>query len=398
VSRRFLPVTVSGTGGARLQTGDVVTGSAQRDVVIQNGLIKLTYEETTEAGAHSFYRWDGSQYVNLTTPEYGDWTYFASQFETMADRTHVIYADADRVKVALEWDAHAANAAQWPADYEGGPTGFYQRNHLGALNYDSNAHPIRVGTVKLYKVVEVRRGREGYFRAMRSDPHLGPYSGLSGNNDTSLGERESGTGTGNAVSFASSGFIARHPAWGSDANWGGAGVYPTTRHAWARIDDPDYSYTVNPDYVAIQNALANGESPTYPNNQTTGPWWVADIPHSGSVAAGFVRYIALVDRMEAGFWQFDATSYGITSIHHTNDIKSTDGRWHEYPLFMGAFPYAADSSSSYANEPTVALRQRVANRCPLNFEDTGNAEDNGVEFMTAASVRDELVTAVENLL
>ncbi len=397
MSRRFVPVTVGGTGGAALYTGDVITGAAQRDVVIQNGLIKLTFETTTEFGAHTLYRWNGSAYVTLMTPEYGDWTYYASQFVSDPDRTRIIYADADRVKVALEWDAHPANASQWPADYIGGPTGFYQRNHLGALNYDSNAHPIRVGTVKLYKVVEVRRGREGYFRAMRSDPHLGPYSGLSGNNDTSLGERESGTGGGNAVFFASSGFVARHPAWGSDANWGGAGVYPTTRHAWARIDDPDYSYTALPDYIAIQNAVANGESPTYPNEQTTGPWWVADIPHSTQAGAGFVRYIALVERMEVDSHQFSATAYGFTSVHHTNDIRATDGRWHEYPLFVGAFPYDADSSNAYANEPTVALKQRVASRCPLNFDDSGNAEDNGVETMTAASVRDELSGAVADL-
>lgn len=397
MSRRFVPVTVAGTSGTPLRTGDVVTGSAQRDVVIQNGLIKLTFEETTEPGAHTLYRWNGSEYVCLMSPEYGDWTYFASEFTSGPDRTRIEYADADRVKVVLEWDAHAANAAQWPADYEGGPTGFYQRNHLGALNYDSNAHPIRVATVHLYKIVEVRRGREGYFRAMRSDPHLGPYSGLSGNNDTSLGERESGTGGGNAVFFASSGFIARHPAWGSDANWGGAGNYPANRHAWARIDDPDYGYTAIADYIGYQNGAANGESPTYPNEQTDGPWWVADIPNSSNVAAGFVRYIALVERMEAGSWQFASDAYGFTSIHHSNDIRGADGRWQEFQMFVGAFPYEADTSNDYANEPTVALKQKVAARVPLNFEDTGNADDNGVEFMTVASVRDELGAAVRNL-
>lgn len=396
MSRRFIPCTVTGPTGA-LKTGDEVTGANVRSVVVQNGLVKVTYENhipgTTEAGAHTLYRWHNDTWNRVNSTQYGDWFYFAVGVAVTADRCRVIYAGPDAVELAFVWDAFDLSG------YSGG--GVIIRDYAGNATYfQSSTTPKRITSTTLTKTIKVVRGREGYFLGQHSTPMVGPQDALGLRNSTDYGERENGTGSGSRISFSSAGtaFVTRHPEWGAEARWADAeaAVGNIDNHiGWLGIADPQYSIWSNPAVIATQ---CTG----FPNYQSTGPWWAADLPASSVCPEPMCRYIAMVAPIETGSWQTDPAQSGVLVAHFVNEHKDDQNIIYPYQLFFGAFPYTSPyditTEAGRLNEPTTALRQKVANRCPLNFDDTGNAEDNGVATMTAASVRDELVAAVEAIL
>jgi hypothetical protein len=399
VSRRFQPCSASGTGGARLSTGDSLSGSAVRDFAMQNGLVRVTYEPCVplaELGALHLYRWDGDSYARAVSAQYGDWTFFAAPFTTACDRIDIVKADADEVIAAMVWTNH-----RFDVPYLGN-VGVVARDHFdNQAIYDGNAALQYWTYARFTKLVKLARGREGYFVGFHSWPNLSPGRVPEWNNTNELQEREFGTGAGNAVHFSSSGFVCRHPEWGSDANWG-AGQYTTRRHGWSRIDDPNYSNYADAAYITTQNAIDNSESPTYPNEQTTGPWWVADLHYENASTIPFCRYIAMAERLEVGSWQFDTSQYGSTVVHFVNEITDERGNFRDYQLFLGAFPYTSPydltTQAGRANEPTASLRARVADRCPLDFDASGIAQDDEPErTTTAGQVRDVMIRAVRGL-
>lgn len=356
-----------------------MTGASVRDVVIQNGLVKVTYEVKTpdsEKGAHTLYRWDGSAYTRATTTQYGDWSFFVVGFTVVADRAIVLEASSDLVEVAFEWTTFSIGSGV--PDYDSTPSLNYASGQSGA-NYK------KILSTKLTKVIKVMRGREGYFAAWHSTPRVGPSANLipAYNNETAWGERELGTGGGNRVSFASTGNSCLHPDWGADSRgWIPLGFTgAANRPMWPGIDDSQ-----------AYGASASLQPAGFPADASSGPWWLADLHAENATTYPFCRYVILRQRLECGFWQFGDGQYGATVVHFTNEASDDSGIPYRYMVFIGAFPYTSPSLSA---EPTTALKQRVAARAPSNFEDAGNADDNGVEFMTAASVRDELIAAVE---
>jgi len=360
MSRRFIPVTVAGASGT-LVAGDVVTGSSIDNVYVQNGLIKVTLEVAAivaQRGACHLYRWNGSSYARAITANYGDYTYFTNTPAARPDRVRVVESSPERCELAMEWDAYSL------VDAGTFPLGIAYRDWTNALNYAQgavNPNWKYITTTRLVKPVIVLRGREGYFTGYHSDPLVGPVASRvpTDNNETSWGEREMGLGEDSQVSFSSAGITARHPDAGT--------------HVALGIDDPA--------------SLGGAE-------QTTGPWWAASLPRAASVCAGFCRYIVMRERLQILSYQFGGGQYGLVIINGVNEARDSRNVPYESMIFIGAFPYTV---SDFASEPTTAIKQKVANRCPSDFDETGNAEDNGVETMTAASVRDELVAAVEAL-
>lgn len=365
MSRRFQPVTVSGTSGAALATGDSVTGSNIDNVVVQNGLVRVTLEVAAIAaqrGACHLYRWNGTEYQRAITANYGDYTYFTNTPAARPDRVRIVEAGPERVELALEWDSYSL------VDASTYPNGIASRDYSGNLNYAQgavNPNWKYITTTHLVKSVIVLRGREGYFTGYHSDPLIGPVGSRipTDNNDSaSWGEREMGLGEDSQVSFSSAGaaFDVHHPV-------------ASGTHSGLGIDDP--------------SGYGGAE-------QTTGPWWVASLPRAASVAGGLCRYIVLRQRLMVLAYQFGVGQYGLIIINGVNEARDSRNVPYESMIFIGAFPYEV---SDFTAEPTTALRQRLAARAPSDFDESGNTDDNGVDTMTASSVRDELTTGVISL-
>lgn len=394
MSRRFIPCTVTGPDGP-LQAGDEVTGADVRSVVVQNGLVKVTYENhipgTTEAGAHTLYRWHNDQWNRVNSTQYGDWFYFAIGVAVTADRCIVVRADPDVVELAFVWDSFSL------ASYSGGGVVF--RDFDANVAYSElSSTPRRITSTKLTKTIKVVRGREGYFLGQHSWPMVAPEDALTFRNASDWGEREFGTGSGSYVVFSSAGFVGRHPEWGADARWAAAEAAVgaiSNRTCWLGIADPSYAPWNNATVIATQNS-------GFPNYQSIGPWWVADLPAASVCPEPMCRYLAMVAPIETGSWQFGASAGGDLVAHFVNEYRDDLGTIHPYQVFFGAFPYTSASDitteAGRANEPTTALEQKVANRCPLNFDDSGVAEDDGPIGTTARDIRDAMRSAVRALV
>lgn len=319
--------TIVGANGA-LKTGDVITGDDQRGVVVQNGVVRVTFPTLSgHLGAHSLDRYDGSDWVSVLGVTYGDRLLWINEFETDPDRTVVIRATDDVVEWAVIWDAHTINRQ----DYW----------HDGSVVYpQSSASPKTITTARLIKVMCVKRGGEGYFLGVRTYPRTDPQNFPDGNNDlAAYNDRSFGAeghpGLGSRVAFSSNNVTARHPNTTSDGN----GAY----HQWLGIDDPSgYS----------------GQHANYPAEQTTGPWWVADIPPAGT---DLCRYIAFEHRLEVGSLQYAAGQNGSLVVVGINDEEefAVDGRPKRYQVFLGAFPHEVTDISA---EPTASLRNTVARK------------------------------------
>jgi len=358
MSRRFIPCTVQ-TGSTTLVTGSVVTGSTDISaLVLQNGLVQVKFTPANGVYCHLF-RWTGSAYTRAVEESRGDWCYFV-QDPPAPDLVRVIEAGPDLIELAVEWTTYTLPGSGIP---------YFDSSN--ALNYaEGQVLPNykRITSTKLIKSVILKRGREGFELGYHTEPRVGPYAKNipAHNNESDWGERELGPLSGVAVGFSSANVTVRHPE--------------ALTHAYYGIDDP---------------AVAGGAE------QTTGPWWVGGLHSANATTFPFCNYVALRQRLETGSWQFAVGQSGHIVVHYVNEASDSAGVPYRTMVFIGCFPYTSPydltTVGGRASEPTTALRHKVANRCPLDFEETGNAEDNGAETMTAASVRDERGAAVEAL-
>jgi hypothetical protein len=342
-------VTLAGRDPNVLVAGDVIANP--RDVILENGIVKVTYEpmwdnpETPrqdEPAAHMLYRWDGAEYRRAFLRIYGDWTFFAAPFQDGASQATVISASEDVVEIAFEWPHHRLDVS---GSYNGcylAECGVLERNHQGEAIFrnDGSGELLLIDEVHFAKTIRVERCSEGYYVGYHSNPRLSPKNGVDGNNETSWGEREIGTGWGNRVTFSSAGIVVRNPEAG--------------HHVWLGIDDPTY---FSPEYAATQPA-------GFPNEQLEGPWWAADITDTSDTGIPFARFVALEHRLEVGVWQFDPAHTGSTVVHHVNDEIEADGRPGRYQVFLGAFPYV---SADFAAEPTPEVYDGVIQRLPVTW-------------------------------
>jgi len=347
------PVAARAGAATSLSKGDVIT--SPRDLVIENGLVRVTYEPMwdnpktdgqDEPAAHMLYRWNGAEYRRALSSLYGDWTFYAGPFQSGAETATVLTATDEVVEVAFEWPHHRLDL---PGPYNGcyhSACGVIERDHEGAPIYrqDGSGDFVVIDEVRFVKTIRVERCGEGYFVGYHSDPRLSPKNGVDGNHENSMGEREIGTGGGNAVTFSSAGVVVRNPEAG--------------HHMWMGIDDPNWYPTYLPSYIAEQ-------PPGFPHIQTEGPWWVADLP--GFLPPDdipFARFIALEHRLETGVWQFAPTHLGSTVVHFVNDEIEADGRAGRYQVFIGAFPYV---TQDLAAEPTQEVYDGVLARIPVTW-------------------------------
>lgn len=370
-------VRATGLGGVVLATGDVLsTSAAKRALVVDNGVIKLTYEESVpeaveQGGAIHCYRMVSGSWVRATSAQYGDWCFFCAPFTTICNTIEIIEASPNAVEFVMTWTAHPLNVPYLSNN------GIVSRTYDLQLIYRQgavNPNWDYIPTVKFQKVVRLERDLDGYFIGYHSTPTVGPepYAlavyGSAVNSNTDWGEREMGLGPGAAVVFSSAGtgFTSYHPAWGAESRWAAAeaAVGDIANHvAWCGLDDPSYAVWGNAAVVAVQNT-------GFPNVQTTGPWWVADIHYDP--ATPFCRYIAMQRRFEIGVWQFDPAHYGTVVLHFTNEWADASGVPLRFQSFIGVEHYIADSTAAakagysgsvaFANEPTTALRTTIAQR------------------------------------
>lgn len=357
MSRRFLPCTLSGLNGALLVEGDVITGSSNMSAIVaQNGLVQVKFTPNNGIYCHLF-RWNGSSYQRAVEELRGDWCYFVQDPPTPT-LIRVIESTPERIELAVEWTTYTLPGSGIPS--------FDVSNALNYAEGQVSPNYKRITSTTLIKSVVLKKGREGFELGYHTDPRVGPYAKNipSHNNESDWGERELGPLSGVAVGFSSANVTVRHPE--------------ALTHAYYGIDDP---------------AAAGGAE------QATGPWWVGGLHASNATTFPFCNYVVLRQRLETGSWQFAPSQSGHIVVHYVNEASDSAGVPYRTMVFIGCFPYTSPYDLSTvggrANEPTAALKSRLTSRIPLDFEEVGNADDNGVEFMTAASVRDELIAAVE---
>lgn len=384
------PVTVTGAAGAPLAPGTVLTGPDVRDVVIDNGVVKVTYElmdqrgaatPTYELGAHMLYRRTGddpSPYAQALSPIYGDWSYYIVPFAQGAEEVHVLRSIDDVAEVSfvfnhsLDWPGAQSTLGYTPSWWPGpdpctldNGCGCFAEG-CGVIEWDLTGAPVkiapycdqpscfrRVRSIRLVKTIRVERCAEGYFVGYHSDPPMSPKGGLAANHQTSYGERELGTGGGNAVTWSSSGVVFRHPG--------------QAQHGWMGIDDPPY---VSP----------AGQYPGFPAEQSDGPWWVADLPYFNRAnETPFVRYIVMEHPLETGVWAFSLGQLGSSVVHFVNDEVEANGMPTRYQLFIGAMPYVSNDEQictiaglsgtrrCFPNEPKQELTIAIQSRIPITW-------------------------------
>jgi hypothetical protein len=381
--------TVTGTDGVDLPAGTVVTGSAVRDVVLANGVVRVLYTPRVpdvERGGHMLQRRVGDEYVDVYRPKYGDYTYFKRAIGVTCDRVVVLENTAARVKVVFEWTAFSLNE---------GDGGVLIINPDGSLSYpEGSSTPKRIATTKLRKVIVLCQGREGYFVGYHTDPLVGPTGanltiGSSWNNENALGEREIGPGEGVAVGFTSAGVTSRHPEWGQKTEWDDLeaelGQTYVNHMAWSGIDDPYYT---TPTYQLPEFAATQADG--FPGTQSTGPWWTASLD-ADNATYPFCRYVVQRKPLESGVWQY-GDEYGIHVNHFMNEWHDDDGRPYETMIFLGAYPYESEEDletvDGRAAEPTQSLQDAVAARAAGDFDACGRAPEVAVFRHTATTVRE----------
>ncbi len=342
-----------GPDGAALRTGDVVTDGAElREIVLGNHLARVTYAARSpdvQRGCHMLQVPIGGAWTDAMEPDMADWSYYAVSVSVVADRATVVEASDEAVEVAFQWDSFDLTS------FSGG--GVIYRDWNAAINYaQSQANPNwkKITSTKLVKTIRVQRGEPGYYVGWHSDPRIGPLGSQipALNSETAWGERELGTGGGNAVAWASSGNVARWPAWADDADgrWTAAGLGATANKIWwPGIRDPAYAPYTGAAWIATQ---PDG----YPAVQAAGPYYVADLHYSIAAA----KFIAMRDAFEIGCWKVGTR--GGTVLHFTNEIHGPHGAPYRHQAFIGGVPYVADSSNAYANEPTLALQNAIDQR------------------------------------
>lgn len=370
--RTIARVQATGLNGALLSTGDIITGESNlRAISVTNGLVKVTYERPdallSEYPACHLYLLRDGEWLRCVTEQYGDWSFFVNPISATCDRAVVVEATDEAVEISFEWTAHDLDTG-----YLSTP-GLNERNPSGALNYfDGSPTPHRITESYTRKVVRIQRGIRGYWLAWRSKPEMTPEitahsQGLNNDKDHA-GEREFGTGNGSAVAWASTGKIAYFPAWRSQRDWSAVTTaLPTFDNFawWPGIDDPPYSPWSHATVIAMQPA-------GYPAHQTTGPWYIADIPVSNYGGnANICRYLVMKNPHESGSWCYAGQS-GTVLTHLANNWIESDGRRTRFSCFLGAEYHVPDATAvaksgytgnvDFGNEPSATIQATIAAR------------------------------------
>jgi hypothetical protein len=341
-------VTVTGTSGATLAQGDVVTGAAVRDIIITQGnstrVLYTVRTPDTQRGAHMLQLNISGTWTDTMEADEGDWSYYGVSVTATADQATVVYKSNDAVEVAFQWDAFDLST------FSGGGVQFRDWTANANLNYpESSAVVRRISATKLIKTIRVQRGEPGYYVGWHSDPRVGPNNRQLStlNVDNAWGERELGLGGGSAVGWSSGrSAVARWPAWADDVDgrWTAAGLSGTANKIyWCGQADPTFAPYDSAGWISAQGS-------GYPNTQTTGPFYVADIHYSIAVAKIMVSRIARC----VGFWKVGTRGAAVSV--YTNEDHSASGVPYQHQWFIGVRSYTADSSSAYANEPSASLQ------------------------------------------
>lgn len=361
---RRAPVRVTGIGGIVLSAGTTVTTEANiRAIVISTGTVKVTHETPSIPGSETLahYLWglgsDG-EWARVVSSQYGDWTYLSVGAGVPYDRAVVRESSPDAVEVAFQVDAFSVASAF-------GGLGLRRRDDANeGLDYPISSSTAKTDSVFAFtKTIRVERGFDGYFVGYSFYPDVLPGEGHvpSYNDVPDYGEIEIGPGYLSAVSFSmvagSLVATARHPAWGADARWAAAdaqaGGTITGRPFGTGIYDPDGTY--QPTYFALSQVRALQHA-TFPARPTTGPYVAAAI----NASVPFVVHMHLRYPMYVLGSQYDPAQSGVLRVLYYRQKRSSSGQFYRLPIFIGALPYTADSSSSYANEPTAALQTSIA--------------------------------------
>jgi hypothetical protein len=300
-----------------------------------------------QRGAHMLQLDVDGTWTDTMEVDMGDWSYFGITVGVAADRATVIESNDDRVRVAFQWDAFDLSS------FSGG--GVSYRDNAQGLNYAQgavNPNWKRIASVVLVKTIMVQRGEPGYYVGWHSTPYVGLPNALQGSADgesTDYGERELGLGGGTAVAWSSSGRIARWPAWADDVDgkWTANGLAATANKIWwPGIKDPRYAPYNTAGWIAVQ-----GDG--YPSMQSAGPYYVGDIHYSNGTA----KFLASRIPREIGVWKV-GTRGGVV-LHFSNEDHSPSGIPYQYQAFIGVVAYTADSSSTFANEPSEYIQDQI---------------------------------------
>jgi hypothetical protein len=331
------PVTLTGTGGVALVEGDEVTGSAVRDIILQNALAKVTYEAKTpdeQRGAHTLYISDGNGgWQDTMEFNMGDGGYFCISVGVIADRVRVFQATDDIVTLACQWDAFDLSS------FPGGGVSVIS-------DVTGSATGARYTSVRLTKLVTMVRGKPGYFVGWHSTPRISPpdtklptpWGNLNG-----WAEREFRNGDGAACAWSSNTAVdpVRYPAWQSDPRWVAAGLSAVANKLWrAGILDPGYSPYTDAAWVSVQPNRA----------QAAGPYYVADIHYSFPVA----RIMAFPEPFEVIYNLVGV--HGGALLHFANEAHTDADIPRAHQAFIGAMLYVPDRSSAHANEPSSGVQ------------------------------------------
>lgn len=354
------PVLATDVNGAKLSTGDVVTGESNiRGIVIQNGLAKVDYRTPFVPGAETLAHYlsisDGSGGWTLAvSAQYGDWTYLGIGATVPYNSATVIKATRDEVEIAFVVTAFSLTS------YGGGGVPYRSEIDEG-LNYPiSSSTSKKITATKYTKVIRMIRGEPGYYVGIHTMPRVGPSNEYipSYNDVPDYGEWECGIGADLAVTW-SSGMLTteayRHPDFGSEANWAAAEASYgniTDHAANMGIYDPDGTY--QPLYWANAAVRATQHS-QFPGRQSSDPYWSAGIPSGQNICRVMaLRYPMLVQTSN------NVGQLGVTRVLYWREKHTTYGTPYRFQGWIGAFSYSADSSNSYANEPTTTLRTQCA--------------------------------------
>ena len=349
---------IAGLDRTSYPTGTIITSTTEkRSIVLSNETTKASCElgtDTSQQGTIHLFVKEGGEWVRALDRGYGNWGYFYTSVNRVADEIEVVENSDSAVEIVMKWSAFALGA------------NVPERNYNSALNYAQGAVNPNWDVIttldQLTLSVRIEDKYQGVFLGWHSVPKLGPETYAmknntnSSNEDSAWGERELGTGSGSAVVWASSGHVSRFPAWGAKSEWttAEATLGALANHAaWVGVDDPAYGTFAAAAYLPTQDA-------GYPKVQATGPWWAADI----QAGTNTIRYLCMRKRIETGVWQFGPpwTTRGSLVCHNCNEWLMPNGNVFRFQVFLGAFVYPVDSTSAYINEPSVNLKNETMKR------------------------------------